>query len=162
MEFVRAAAGRHMGHAYTRGHSYELLDSVFYGRRSLGAMTRPEAARFIGRGIASMVIYPAPWQARSRSELFYLPEQLIWYLVVFTAVIGVVAGLRRDGLVTCLFAAYAIVALVTVGVSSGNMGTLVRHRAFALPYLGALSAYGTVALLWRFWLSKQGRYAIDR
>jgi hypothetical protein len=162
MEFVWAAAGRHMGHAYTRGHSYELLDSVFYGHRNLRAMTPPEAARFIGRGITSMVLYPTPWQARSRSELLYLPEQMIWYLVVFTAVIGVVAGTRRDPLVTCLFAAYAIVALVAVGVSSGNMGTLVRHRAFALPYLGALSAYGTVALLWRFWLSKQGRYAIDR
>jgi hypothetical protein len=70
--------------------------------------------------------------------------------------------MRRDRLVTCLFAAYAIVALFAVGVSSGNMGTLVRHRAFALPYLGALSAYGTVALLWRFWPLKQGRYAIDR
>jgi hypothetical protein len=109
-----------------------------------------------------MVIYPAPWQVRSRSELIYLPEQMLWYLVVFAAVIGVVTGMRRDRLVTCLFAAYAIVALVTVGVSSGNMGTLVRHRAFALPYLGALSAYGTTALLWRFWLSRQGRYAIDR
>jgi hypothetical protein len=162
MEFVWSAAGRHMGHAYTRGHSYELLDSAFYGRRSLHAMTGPEAARFLGRGITSMVIYPAPWQVRSRSELIYLPEQMIWYLVVFTAVIGVVAGMRRDGLVTGLFAAYAIVALFAVGVSSGNMGTLVRHRAFALPYLGALSAYGTAALLWRFWLSKQGRYAIDR
>jgi hypothetical protein len=162
MEFVWSAAGRHMGHAYTRGHSYELLDSAFYGRRNLRAMTLPEAARFIGRGITSMVLYPTPWQARSRSELFYLPEQMIWYLVVFTAVIGVVAGMRRDPLVTCLFAAYAIVALVAVGLSSGNMGTLVRHRAFALPYLGALSAYGTVALLWRVWLSKQGRYAIDR
>jgi hypothetical protein len=162
MMFVWSAAGRHMGHAYTRGHSYELLDSEFYGRRSLRAMTLPESARFLGRGITSMVLYPTPWQARSRSELFYLPEQLIWYLVVFTAVIGAVAGMRRDPLVTCLFAGYAIVALVAVGVSSGNMGTLVRHRAFALPYLGALSAYGTMALLWRFWLSKQGRYAIDR
>jgi hypothetical protein len=151
-----------MGHAYTRGHSYELLDSAFYGRRNLRAMTGPEAARFLGRGITSMVIYPAPWQVRSRSELIYLPEQMIWYLVVFAAVIGVVAGMRRDRLVTCLFAAYAIVALVAVGMSSGNMGTLVRHRTFALPYLGALSAYGTAALLWRFWLPKQGRYAIDR
>jgi hypothetical protein len=162
MQYVWAAAGKHMGHAYTRGHSYELLDPVYYGRRNLRAMTGREAARFIGRGTASMVIYPAPWQARSRSELVYLPEQMLWYLVVFTAVVGIVAGLRRDTLVTCLFAAYAIVALLAVGVNSGNMGTLVRHRAFALPYLGALSAYGTVALLWRFWLSKQGRYAIDR
>ena len=78
---------------------------------------------------------------RSRSELVYLPEQLIWYIVVVTAAIGVVAGLRRDRFATCLFAGYAAVALLAVAVNSGNMGTLVRHRAFALPYLGALSAH---------------------
>jgi hypothetical protein len=163
MQAVRMAAGKHMGHAFTRGHSYELLDPTYYGgRRSLRDMTGRDAVQFIGRGIASMVIYPAPWQARSRSELVYMPEQIVWYLVVFTAVIGIVAGLSRDRLVTCLFAGYAVIALIAVGVNSGNMGTLVRHRAFALPYLGALSAYGTVALLSRFGFSTQGRYATDR
>lgn len=155
MEVVRVAASKHMGHAYTRGHSYELLDPVYYGRRSLHDMTGREAARFVGRGIASMVIFPAPWQARSRAELLYLPEQVIWYVVVFTAAIGVVAGLRRDRLVTCLFAGYAVVALIAVGVNSGNMGTLVRHRAFALPYLGALGALGIDVLLTRFGSSKR-------
>ncbi len=162
MQVVRGAAVKHMGHAFTRGHSYELLPSVYYGRRSLRDLSRAEAATFIGRGIASMVIFPAPWQARSRSELLYMPEQLIWYVVVFTAAIGIVAGLRRDGLVTCLLAGYAVVALIAVGVNSGNMGTLVRHRAFALPYLGALSAFGTAVLLSRFGSSQQGRYATDR
>lgn len=162
MKQVRVAARKHMGHAYTRGHSYELLDNVYYGRRSLDDMTWREAARFIGRGIASMVIFPAPWQARSRSELLYIPEQMIWYVVVFTAAIGVVAGLRRDRLVTCLFVCYASIALIAVGVNSGNMGTLVRHRAFALPYLGALSAFGTAVLLSRFGSSRQGRYGTDR
>ena len=162
MSVVRMAAGKHMGHAYTRGHSYELLNSVYYGRRSLRDMTGRDAVEFVGRGVASMVIYPAPWQARSRSELLYLPEQMIWYVVVFTAAIGFVAGLRRDRFVTCLLAGYAVVALVAVGVNSGNMGTLVRHRAFALPYLGALSAFGTAALLSRFGSLKQGRYGTDR
>src|SRR5262245_29235178 len=162
MEAVRTAASKHMGHAYTRGHSYELLDPVYYGRRGLRALTARDGARFVARGITSMVLYPVPWQARSRSELAYMPEQVVWYLVVFTAVVGAVAGLRRDRLVTCVFAGYAFLALVAVGVNSGNLGTLVRHRAFALPYLGALSAYGTVTLVWRFWLSKQGRYATDR
>ena len=162
MEVVRSAAGKHMGHAYTRGHSYELLPKVYYGRRALRDMTHADAAYFIGRGIASMVMFPAPGQARSRSELLYIPEQLMWYVVVCTAAIGFIAGLRRDTLVTCLLAIYAAVALVAVGVNSGNMGTLVRHRTFALPYLGALSAFGVAVLLARYGSSKQGRYAIDR
>jgi hypothetical protein len=69
---------------------------------------------------------------------------------VFTAAIGFVAGLRRDALVTCMFAGYAGVALLVVGMNTGNMGTLVRHRAFALPYIGALSALGVTVLLSRF------------
>jgi hypothetical protein len=150
MDAVRASAKKHQGHVYTRGHSYLLLDERFYGRRSLTEMTWNEAARFIERGVVSVVVFPAPWQIRSLAELAYLPEQLIWYAAVFTAVIGFVAGLRRDALVTCLFAGYASVALLVVGLNTGNMGTLVRHRAFALPYLGALSALGITVLLSRF------------
>lgn len=150
MDAVRASARKHQGHVYTRGHSYLLLDEPFYGRRSLTAMTWSEASRFIARGVVSVVVFPAPWQMRSLAELAFLPEQLIWYGVVFTAAIGFVAGLRRDALVTCMFAGYAGVALLVVGMNTGNMGTLVRHRAFALPYLGALSALGVTVLLSRF------------
>jgi 4-amino-4-deoxy-L-arabinose transferase-like glycosyltransferase len=149
MDAVRAAARKHQGHAYTRGHSYQLLDDVYYGRRGIGDMTMQEAVPFVGRGIVSVVVFPAPWQMRSRAELAYLPEQIIWYGVLFTAAIGFIAGLRRDSLVMCLFAGYAVVALLAVGVNSGNMGTLVRHRAFALPYLGALSALGATAIFGR-------------
>jgi hypothetical protein len=149
MEAVRAAARKHQGHAYTRGHSYQLLDDVYYGRRGIADITAGEAVPFVGRGIVSVIVFPAPWQMHSRAELVYLPEQIVWYGVLATALVGLIVGLRRDNLVTCLFAGYAAVALLAVGVNSGNMGTLVRHRAFALPYLGALSALGATALLSR-------------
>jgi hypothetical protein len=35
---------------------------------------------------------------------------------------------------------HAIVAALTVALSSGNVGTLVRHRGLALPYFTWLSA----------------------
>jgi hypothetical protein len=151
MDAVRASAKKHIGHVFTRGHSYLLLDDVFYGgRRSLNDMTWDDAFRFSARAVISVIVFPAPWQVQSRAEAAYLPEQLVWYAVLFTAAIGFVAGLRRDGLVTWLFAGYATVALLVVGLNTGNMGTLVRHRAFALPYLGALSALGVTVLLSRF------------
>ena len=113
-------------------------------------MTWNEAFRYMARGAISVVVFPAPWQVRSVAEAAYLPEQLIWYAVVFTAAIGFIVGVRRDPVVTCLFAGYAGVALMVVGLNTGNMGTLVRHRAFALPYLGALSAVGLTVILSRF------------
>ena len=50
MDAVRAAARKHQGHAYTRGHSYQLLDDVYYGRRGIADMTLQEAVPFVGRG----------------------------------------------------------------------------------------------------------------
>ena len=148
MELVHAAALKHRGHVYTPGHSYELLDRGFYGGpRSIRAMTRDEAARFVGRGIASVILFPLPWQIRSRSEVVYLPEQMIWYVLILMAPIGFVAGLRRDRLTTSLFGGYAAIVLLAVGVNSGNIGTLVRHRALALPYLGVLAVLGVASLV---------------
>jgi len=149
MNGVRTAALTHRGHVYTRGHAYRLLDPEFY---MIGAppLRWPDVRRYVGRAVASVIVFPAPWQLRSRAELAYLPEQLMWYAVLATALVGFAAGLRRDPVATCVLAGYAVVALAVVALSTGNMGTLVRHRAFALPYLGALSAVGATALLSRF------------
>ena len=146
---LRPAATMHMGHVFTRGHSYKLLDQGLYDSRHTETMTWSEAVRFVERAVASVVFFPRPWDARSRAELAYLPEQMVWYLILVLAAVGVIAGLRRDALVTSVFAAYAVTALMIVALSSGNVGTLVRHRSFALPFLIALSAVGVAAIVGR-------------
>jgi len=137
------------------------MDPSFYGGpRSLLFMNHEEALRFIGRGVLSTLLYPMPWQMRSRSELVYLPEQIIWYLVVALAPVGFVVGLWRDRLTTALLGGYSAVVLVAVGVNSGNMGTLVRHRALAVPYLGVFAVLGA-AYLFTHWNSERGIHATD-
>ena len=148
---LRLAAKMHMGHVITRGHAYKLLDERLYthGRSSTDTMTTDEAVRFVGRAMVSFIVVPLPWDLRSRSELAFLPEQIIWYLLLLSAAVGLVAGLRRDALVTCILSGYVMVASGVVALNSGNVGTLVRHRAFALPYLAVLSALGVAAVLMR-------------
>jgi hypothetical protein len=149
MEQLQIAARMHLGHVHTRGHAYKLLDERLYRLESPATMTPDEAVRFVARGVASFVVVPAPWEMRSRAELAYLPEQVLWYLMLVTAAIGFLIGVRRDTLGTCLFAGYAAVASVVVALNSGNVGTLVRHRAFALPYLAVLSALAVSVMLAR-------------
>jgi hypothetical protein len=146
---LRQSAQRHMGHVFTRGHSYKLLDEQFYRSYRSQTMSWEEAKRFVRRAMVSVLLFPAPWHAQSWSELAYVPEQVVWYLVLASAIVGFAAGLRRDALVTCILAAYAIAALAVVSLNTGNIGTLVRHRSFALPYLIALSAIGVTTLLAR-------------
>ena len=149
LRLLRPAARMHMGHVFTRGHSYKLLDQRLYDSRLPDSMTWSEGLRFVKRAGASVVLFPAPWDARSWAELVYVPEQMAWYVILVTALVGIVAGFRRDALVTLVFVAYAAAALMVVALNTGNVGTLVRHRSFALPFLIALSAVGVTALVGR-------------
>jgi len=58
-----------------------------------------------------------------------------------------VFSLRRDTLVASLLFGYTVVAAVTVAMISGNVGTLVRHRGLALPFIVWLSAVGACELI---------------
>ena len=69
-----------------------------------------------------------------------LREDLFAHLVRLS--FGFYAGLKRDIVVTCMLAAHAVAAIAIVALSSGNIGTLIRHRSLAMPYVIWLSATG--------------------
>jgi hypothetical protein len=145
---VQAAARQHWGHVATPGYVYHLLDSRFYPDKSeISDMQFAEAGRFVVRAVERYITVPWPWEIQSRSALAYLPEQLIWYLIVLFAVPGVLLAMRRDPAMASLLVAQACIAATTVALTSGNVGTLVRHRGLALPYLTWLSAVAFCELL---------------
>ena len=149
MARLRLSAVLHMGNVRTEGHGYKLLDEALYSERtsteSVTTMTLPQMGRFVIRALGSIVAVPSPWQIQSRSELLFLPEQVLWYLLILLAPIGLVAGLRRDALVTCALAGLAAVAAATIALNSGNIGTMARHRDMVVPFVVWLSALGAVA-----------------
>ena len=83
----------------------------------------------------------------SWSEIVLVPQQVVWYLMVPLALVGVVAGLRRDVLVTLLLVSCIVVAAVPISLSNGNVGTLVRHRDTVVPFIVWLSSLGAVYLV---------------
>jgi len=136
MAGMQEAASMHIGHVFTIGHHYKLLDEGFYTRLNLEpALTPPEAARFALRAVASFLVVPLPWEVGTRGELVQLPEHLIWYLLVLLTPIGFLAGLRRDRLLTCLFIGYVLPTAAVVALTTGNVGTIVRFRGLVTPYL---------------------------
>jgi hypothetical protein len=140
---VQLAARQHWGHIATPGYVYRLLDQRLYeDRGAVDDLEFSEAVRFVVRAVTRYVTVPLPWEARSASALAYLPELLVWYLIVALAPIGIVGSLRRDTVMAGALVGYALVAALTVAMVSGNVGTLVRHRGLALPYLVWLSAVG--------------------
>jgi hypothetical protein len=144
------AATYHRGHIWTPGRTYHLLDERLYGELTeMRTMRLDEAARYVVRAVAAYVAVPLPNQIYSTAALAFLPEQMVWYLLVALAPAGLVFALRRDPLVASLLLSHALVAALLIAFTSGNIGTLVRHRGFALPYVIWLSAVGACELLAR-------------
>lgn len=140
---LRAAAVYHAGHVLTPGYSYQLVHPSYYAnRQQLHTMSPGETARFALNAIGAYVTQPLPWEIKSRAMLAFMPELFVWYVLALMAPFGIYAGLKRDIVLTCLLAAHAAAAILIVAVSSGNVGTLIRHRALALPYIVWLSAAG--------------------
>jgi len=85
-----------------------------------------------------------PSQIQSGPEMVFLGQQVVWYVLVVLVIPGVLAGLKRDRLVTCLLAAFAMVGGAAIALNSGNIGTMVRHRDTIVPFVLWLSALGAV------------------
>jgi hypothetical protein len=148
---LRFTANWHRGHVFTRGHSYKSMDERFYDDRfsQLDSMTGAEAVRYVGRSAWAFATMPLPWQIETRSELALVPEQLLLLCMFALLPVGIAAAAFRDPLATCVCCGYSLVSAGTIALTSGNVGTLVRHRALVIPYLVWFSALGAVYLLER-------------
>lgn len=160
---VRQVATVHWSHVNTPGYAYTILDGSFYTRKeAIGEMTIRQGAQYVIGSLVTYVVVPLPWKLRSRAALTYLPEQIVWYLMLALVPTGIVAGLRRDAQLTALLATYAATAAVLVALTSGNVGTLVRHRGLAVPYLLWFSVLGACEVIARVTASRQDRHAYHR
>ncbi len=147
---VQGAARQHWGHVETQGWVYTLLEPRFYGDVStIADMQFVETARFLVRAFERYVTVPLPWEVQSRAALADIPEQVVWYLIVLLLPIGLVCSFQRDPMLTGLLFGMAGVSIVAIALNSGNVGTLVRHRSLAVPYLLWLSLTGLCELLSR-------------
>lgn len=150
ISLMRDSVRYHAGHVLTVGYTYQLVNPHYY--EDWPAMFRigpAEGAQFVSRAIAHYITEPLPWVPRSRAMLAYVPEQAAWWVLLALAPFGLAAGLKRDALLTSTLAAHAVAIAMMVALTSGNIGTLIRHRGLVLPYLVWIAALGGCWLLER-------------
>jgi hypothetical protein len=146
---LQAAARQHWGAVVvSSGHGYPLLDDRFYADlNAISSLELAEAARFLVRAVVAYVTMPRPWDVESRAEAAYIPELVIWYVLVALAAGGVLFGFRRDPATTGLLLAHGVLLAAGTAFVEGNIGTLVRHRSLAVPFIVWLSGVGACELL---------------
>lgn len=141
---IQDAARQHWGAVVVApGISYKLLDDRLYASvDTMSDLRLGEAVRFVTRAAAAWLTLPRPWDAVSRAEAAYIPEQVVWYVLAAFILIGIPLGFRRDPLLTGLLVAHGALLAAAAALTDGNVGTLVRHRGLALPYLAWLGGVG--------------------
>lgn len=147
---IQKAARQHWGHVETQGWVYTLLDPRFYGDAGeISDMQFVDSTRFVVRAFERYFTVPWPWEAQSRAALLNIPEQVVWYLLVLLLPVGLVCSFQRDPMLTGLLFGPALASIVAIALTSGNVGTLIRHRSLAVPYLIWVSLTGLCELLYR-------------
>ena len=147
---IQKAARQHWGHVETQGWVYTLLEPRFYGDAGeISDMQFVDTTRFVVRAFERYVTVPWPWEAQSKAALLNIPEQIVWYLLVLLLPVGLVCSFQRDPMLTGLLFGPALASIVAIALTSGNVGTLVRHRSLAVPYLIWVSLTGLCELLYR-------------
>jgi 4-amino-4-deoxy-L-arabinose transferase-like glycosyltransferase len=110
--------------------------------RGVDISTPGKAIAFLPLGIAYFLFSPFPWQIDSVLKLFSLPEMFLLYALTPSILRGIRHAVRhyfRDALQILL-----LTALLTIAYSlgEGNVGTLYRHRAQAMPFYLIFAAVG--------------------
>lgn len=147
LDGLTSMARTHTGHVFTVGHAYKLLDEGFYmspaaPQASSMQLTPPQAARYVVRAVGSFIATPLPWRLTSLGEFVYLPEHMVWYLLVALLPFGLVAGWRRDPLITAVLFGFVLPTAAALAFTNGNVGTLLRLRGLVTPYIAWISVLG--------------------
>lgn len=147
LSIARATAVYHGGHSVSPGYSYKILDPRYYhDGRLLFKMGPVEASAFVLNSLVAYVFEPVAWRIESRTMLLYLPEQMLWLMVLALVPLGAFAGMRRDPILTSLIVGHGLALMIMVALPSGNIGTLIRHRGLALTYFAWLAGLGLYEL----------------
>lgn len=147
---LRDSAIYHVGHVFTPGYSYKTLDSWYYiDPADIRRMPLGDALAYAVRSLVAFVVQPLPWAIESRTALAYMPEYVVWLTLVALMPAGLAAGLRRDAVLTCVLVAHGCAIVLMVALTSGNVGTLIRHRGLALPYLIWFASLGASEVIER-------------
>ncbi len=93
------------------------------------------------------LLSPAPWQARSVSELGASAEMPIWYVLIAASCLAGQATLAdpRQRLFALCLVAYGLANWLILAASEGNVGNLLRHRLMLDP---VLLIFGGAGLEW--------------
>lgn len=127
------------GQSNAGGFSYRLLPDHYYllpGTDQVFSNLRlPEFGVMFAKGWAYFLLAPFPWATASLGQLTVYPWMLIWYGLLTLAFLGLILALASNSRPTLVLMIYVLFMGSAIALSSGNIGTVFRHRDLVSPVL---------------------------
>ena len=136
------------GYVLTGGSTYKIYDERFYQGHSVNI--NPLAFfEYLPKGLIYFLFTPFPWGIHTKLQLIACPQIILWYILALFAFLGILS-IKKDKRASALIALLYIFFITSaLALSSGNIGTALRHRDIVLPLFFVFSAGGLERLFKR-------------
>lgn len=133
----------HVGHVGTGGATYRVLDHAYYANADL--LNRISYFSMLKVSLKSMYYFmlePLLGRFSDSAFLCLFPQVVLWYFLLPFMFIGVLISLSKNFIAALTVLIYSLLSSMAIALSSGNVGTLLRHRDYVSAFFLMLAAIG--------------------
>lgn len=134
---------RHAGYVWPKGVNYKVLEDKYYNApNSIYGITPGYFIKSSGKLFLHFMFEPFPGRMFQLSFLPAIPQMLLWYFLIPFTAIGIIRGFALNKKAALAIFVYLSLLTFIIALSSGNVGTLYRHRDYVTPFYLIFAALG--------------------
>lgn len=133
----------------TGGSIYKIFDDKYY---TGGSMLHSNSINYIDftkgffKGWLYFLFAPFPWRIYTKLLLMSYPQVILWYLFIPFVFIGMITAFRYKWRETFFIFVYIIIFGSIIVMTSGNIGTVFRHRDMLTPFFLIFGSLGLIKI----------------
>ncbi len=132
----------------TSGQNYKIYDERVYGSDFGDSKVAPMLfIKALPKGLTYFFLSPILWKTNNSLRLSAYPQTLFIYGIYLFALLGLLVGFRNHWKFMTSFFIFSSYWIILLALSSGNEGTVARHRELVMPLLMILGSAGFLQFL---------------
>lgn len=138
---INSLLKHHKGYVTSGGNVYKIMDEDMYALDEF-SLNPLQVTSMTLKGIFYFMLVPFPWNARNLWQIASIPQMILWYFFLPGFLIGIFFVLRHKFSEFMPILLFLALAVFTISLYEGNIGTAARHRDLITPFYIVFSVIG--------------------
>jgi len=130
------------GFVLTGGSVYKVYEDKYYATPPPKEIEPLRIFIYLPKGWLYFLFTPFPWSIHTKLQMIAAPQVMLWYILALFALWGVLVMKRYGGSGAHVIFFHIFFITSAFALSSGNIGTALRHRDIILPFFFIFSSIG--------------------